>query len=231
MEQSQGPLARWILETQHLSRFVGGKRLVEDINIRVQRGEIFAICGPSGSGKSSLLRLINRLDEPTKGTVLLEGVDYREIPPRDLVTQVPFLFPGSVADNLRFGPRQQGKDLSEREIAALLNQVGLTDHAREDVNHLSGGEAQRVSLARALANSPRVILLDEPTSALDHSAKQDIEALVLAIVERNALTCLIVTHDLAQAERMAGRALLLKAGAMERIGSAKEIFHAESNIQ
>ena len=132
-----------------------------------------AVIGPSGSGKSSFLRLLNRLDEPTAGTVYLDGKDYRDIPPRQLrrwigmVTQTAFLFPGTVADNLQYGPRQQGKDLSEKEIDALLDQVGLTNQARSDVSHLSGGEAQRVSVARALANSPQVLLLDEPTSALD----------------------------------------------------------------
>jgi putative ABC transport system ATP-binding protein len=236
MELPQAAPARWILETQHLSRFVLGKRLVEDISIQIERGEVFAVCGPSGSGKSSFLRLINRLDEPTAGSVILEGVEYSDIPPRDLrrkigmVTQIPFLFPGTVADNVRFGPRQQGKDLSEQEIDLLLHQVGLTDHTRGDVNHLSGGEAQRVSLARALANAPRVLLLDEPTSALHDSAKQEIEELIRAVVKQNALTCLIVTHDSAQAKRMASRALLLKGGKMESIGPTKEILHAESII-
>jgi putative ABC transport system ATP-binding protein len=229
--------ARWILETQHLSREISGKRVVDDISIQVERAEIFAIVGPSGSGKSSFLRLINRLDEPTEGTVLFEGDDYRRIPPRGLrrkigmVTQTAYLFPGTVADNLRFGPRQQGRDLSENEIATLLDQVGLHNLAFDDVSHLSGGEAQRVSLARALANSPLVLLLDEPTSALDSSSKEEIEALILAIVRQNALTCLIVTHDLAQAERMSDRALVLKRGRLERVGPAKEVLNAGTDFR
>jgi putative ABC transport system ATP-binding protein len=237
MVPSEERPARWILETQHLSREISSKRVVDDINIQVERAEIFAIVGPSGSGKSSLLRLINRLDEPTEGTVLLEGEDYRLIPPRDLrrkigmVTQTPYLFPGTVADNLRFGPRQQGKDLSEQEIALLLNRVGLPDFAFDDVSHLSGGEAQRVSLARSLANSPLVLLLDEPTSSLDSSLKKEIEELILAIVRQSALTCLIVTHDMAQAERMSDRALLLKDGRLERLGPVKEVLNAGTGIR
>jgi putative ABC transport system ATP-binding protein len=228
---------RWILETQHLSREISGKRVVDDISIQVERAEIFAIVGPSGSGKSSFLRLINRLDEPTEGTVLFEGEDYHRIPPRDLrrkigmVTQTAYLFPGTVADNLRFGPRQQGKDLSENEIANLLDQVGLPDIAPDDVSHLSGGEAQRVSLARALANSPLVLLLDEPTSALDSSSKMEIEELILAIVRQNALTCLIVTHDTAQAERMSDKALLLRHGRLERVGPVKEVLNAGTDFR
>jgi len=232
-----GRPAPWILETKHLSRMVSGKRLVDDISIQVERGDVVAVVGPSASGKSSFLRLVNRLDEPTAGTVYLEGEDYRDIPPRELrrqvsmMTQTAFLFPGTVADNLRFGPRQRGKDLSEESIAALLNQVGLADQARSDVSHLSGGEAQRVSLARALANSPLVLLLDEPTSALDDSSKQEVESLILRVVKQNALTCLMVTHDLAQASRVAGRILILKAGKITRMGSTKEILHAETNLQ
>jgi putative ABC transport system ATP-binding protein len=224
-----------ILETKNLSRMVSGKRLVDDISIQVERGDVLAVIGPSGSGKSSFLRLLNRLDEPTAGTVYLDGKDYRDIPPRQLrrrigmVTQTAFLFPGTVADNLRYGPRQQGKDLSEKEIDALLDQVGLTNQARSDVSHLSGGEAQRVSLARALANSPLVLLLDEPTSALDETAKQEVESLVLRVVRQNALTCLMVTHDLAQAARLTGRALLLLRGKLARIGPTKEVLHAETN--
>ncbi len=224
----------WILETIQLSRVVSGKPLVDDISIRVERGEVLAVVGPSGSGKSTFLRLLNRLDEPTGGVVIFEGEDYRNMAPRDLrrmvgmVTQTAFLFPGTVADNIRFGPRRRGEDLSEFEIDSLLEQVGLAGYAKSDVNHLSGGEAQRVSLARALANTPRVLLLDEPTSALDIATRQDVETLILSIVRRKALTCLVVTHDLAQAGRVADRALLLKAGRLERIGPIGEILNAEA---
>jgi UDP-glucose/iron transport system ATP-binding protein len=129
------------------------------------------------AGKSSFLRLLNRLDEPTGGTVLLDGVDYHQIPPRELrrtvglVTQRPFLFAGTVHQNVGFGPRQRGDTISDARTEELLARVGLSGYANRDVANLSGGEAQRVSLARALANSPRVQLLDEPTSALDDDAK------------------------------------------------------------
>jgi putative ABC transport system ATP-binding protein len=234
MEQDKGNRGSWILETKHLSRVVSGKPLIEDISIQVERGDVVAVVGPSGSGKSSFLRLINRLDEPTAGTVHLEGMDYREIPPRQLrrrigmMTQTAFLFPGTVSDNLRFGPRQQEKDLSEETISRLLDQVGLAGQAGSDVSHLSGGEAQRVSLARALANTPLVLLLDEPTSALDEGSKQEVESLILQVVKQNALTCLMVTHDLAQAVRVAERALLLKGGKLAKFGPTQEVFDAET---
>jgi len=235
-DEKQSDETKPMLETDHLSRIVSDKRLVDDITVRVQKGEILAVVGPSGSGKSSFLRLLNRLDEPTSGTVYLEGNDYRQISPRELrrrvglVTQTPYLFPGTIADNLRFGPRQQGKDLPEETITFLLDQIGLADRANSDVANLSGGEAQRVSLARAIANSPAVLLMDEPTSALDEEAKEEVEALILQIVQQNALTCLIVSHDLAQAARIASRVMMVKAGRLEKIGSVTEVIHVESNF-
>jgi putative ABC transport system ATP-binding protein len=221
-----------VLTIQHLSRAVNGKVLVDNITVEISRGDVLAVVGPSGSGKSSFLRLLNRLDEPTGGTVFLEGTDYREIPPRELrrqvgmVTQRAFLFPGTVADNLRFGPRQRGETLSDTMVAGLLTRVGLAGYETRDVANLSGGEAQRVSLARALANSPTVLLLDEPTSALDDESKRGIESLIQGIMRTGGLTCVMVTHDVAQARRMADRALVLESGRAVRIGPIAEVLHA-----
>jgi putative ABC transport system ATP-binding protein len=221
-----------ILRAEHLGRAVGDKILVDDASFEAQVGEVLALAGPSGAGKSSLLRLLNRLDEPTHGTVYLEGADYREIAPRELrrkvgmVTQRPFLFPGTVADNLRFGPAQRGESLPDAAVADLLIRVGLEGYAGRTVNNLSGGEMQRVSVARTLANSPRVLLLDEPTSALDDAAKRGIESLVQAIVRDQRLACVMVTHDLEQAARLADRALVLERGRVLRAGPVREVLHA-----
>ena len=211
---------------------MNGKILVEDATFEVHSGEVLAVVGPSGSGKSSLLRLLNRLDEPTSGTVFLDGVDYRQIEPRKLrrevgfVTQRPFLFPGSVAQNLKYGPAQHGETFSEEAVSELLVNVGLRDYASRNVANLSGGEAQRVSVARTLANSPRILLLDEPTSALDDASKIGIEALLRQIMSNMQLTCVLVTHDKAQAARLADRALLLEGGRVIRVGTTTEVLHA-----
>jgi len=220
------------LRAEKLGRSVPGKILVADATFEVGSGETLAIVGPSGSGKSSLLRLLNRLDEPTTGTVYIDGVDYRQIPPRELrrrvgmVLQRPYLFPGSVADNLQFGPRQRGHELSAQALEELLVGVGLAGFGSRDVANLSGGEAQRVSFARALANSPEALLLDEPTSALDEAAKKEVEVLIRKIGQERGLACVLVTHDVAQAARLAERVLVLETGQIVRSGTAKEVLHA-----
>ena len=224
-----------ILATEHLTREIGGVRIVDDVTIEVRAGELLVVVGPSGAGKSSFLRLLNRLDEPTGGTVLLQGTDYRQIPPRDLrrrvgmVTQTAYLFPGTIAGNLRFGPQQQGVELLPETIDSLLIQVGLAGRADEDVAHLSGGEAQRVSVARALATAPEVLLLDEPTSALDAEAKDGIEKLILTVQKQNGLTCVMVSHDLAQAARIADRIMVMKNGRLDKIGTATAVMNAGGN--
>jgi putative ABC transport system ATP-binding protein len=224
-----------ILATEHLTREIGGVRIVDDVTIEVRAGELLVVVGPSGAGKSSFLRLLNRLDEPTSGTVLLQGTDYRQIPPRDLrrrvgmVTQTAYLFPGTIAGNLRFGPQQQGIALPQETIDSLLIQVGLAGRADEDVAHLSGGEAQRVSVARALATTPEVLLLDEPTSALDAEAKDGIEKLILTVQKQNGLTCVMVSHDLTQAARIADRIMVMKNGRLDKIGTATAVMNAGGN--
>lgn len=220
------------LETRGLSRAVPGHVLVDDVSVSVRRGEVLAIVGPSGAGKSSFLRLLNRLDEPTGGTVLFKQRDYREIEPRVLrrrigmVLQTAYLFPGTVGSNLRFGPSQVGAVLSADQMSSLLRRVGLAGYEDRDVSTLSGGEAQRVSLARTLANDPELLLLDEPTSALDEDTTRSIEELILSVGRDSGMACVIVTHNRAQAARMAQRTMYMERGHLIAVGSTKEILDA-----
>jgi putative ABC transport system ATP-binding protein len=221
-----------ILRTDHLGRVSDGVAIVNDVSLEVLRGELLGIVGASGSGKSSLLRLLNRLDEPTSGTVYLEGIDYKTIAPRELrrrlgmVTQRPFLFPGTVGENLQFGPKQRGEVLSDDEIRTLLRNVGLENFAGRDVANLSGGEQQRVSLARALANQPEMLLLDEPTSALDEDAKLEVEQLIRQLATGTQRTFVLVTHDREQARRICDRVGTMEHGRLIHMGTPQEVLRA-----
>ena len=179
-----------------------------------------------------MLRLVNRLDEPTQGTVFFQGRDYREVPPLSLrrsigmIMQRAYLFPGTVAENIAFGPAQQKKVMPPDQIADLLAHVGLEGYAARDALTLSGGEAQRVAITRALANQPEVLLLDEPTSALDEASRDGVQNLLASLIRERNLTCVWVTHSVEQARTMADRVLALRAGRIEAIGTPSEVLHA-----
>lgn len=223
-----------VLQAAGLSRSLqtpaGELALVRGVGFALERGQVLAVTGPSGAGKSTLLRLLNRLDEPTGGSLLLDGEDYRAIPPRQLrrrigmVMQRPYLFAGTVAANVGYGPAQHGISLSTAQIDALLQQVGMAGYGDRDSATLSGGEAQRISIARALANDPEVLLLDEPTSALDPDAKEAIEQLLSGLVRERHATCVWVTHDLEQARRTADLVLRIEAGEGVALGTPGEIL-------
>jgi putative ABC transport system ATP-binding protein len=206
------------------------KTLLEDVSFHLQPAEVMAVIGPSGAGKSTFLRLLNRLDEPTEGIVLLDGQDTRTMNPRllrqriGMVMQRPYLFPGTVAENICFGPAQHCREISGEEVDSLLEQVGLKGYETRNALTLSGGEAQRVSITRALANQPEILLLDEPTSALDEAAKADVELLLEALIRNRQLTCIWVTHDTAQARRMADTILSLEAGRVRAFGPREEVL-------
>jgi putative ABC transport system ATP-binding protein len=221
-----------ILEIEHLTLHVDDQTIVDDVTVDVPREQIIAIVGPSGAGKSSFLRLLNRLTEPSEGRVRLNGQDTREISPPALrrrvgmMMQTPYLFPGTVAENVRFGPEQRGETLDDETVNRLLARVGLDDYAGREVHNLSVGEAQRVSLARILANAPEVLLLDEPTSALDEDSEARAETLIREILRDRGLTGLIVTHDMAQARRIADLVMVFEDGALQDYGPPEEVLDA-----
>lgn len=204
------------------------RRIVDDVSFSVAAGGVFTVLGPSGSGKSTLLRCLDRLVEPSAGRVLLDGRDATELPVQELrrrvgmVFQTAALFDGSVLDNVLYGPRLRGDraecaaadaDAAHAQAEGLLRRVGLpAAFCDKPVTELSGGEAQRVSLARALANEPEVLLLDEPTAALDPTASQVIENLLVQLAADTDLTFVFVTHNLAQARRIGDHGLLLVDG-------------------
>ncbi|WP_255170387.1 ABC transporter ATP-binding protein [Natrononativus amylolyticus] len=218
------------LETRTLGRVVDGDRILEDVSVSIPESTVLVVVGPSGAGKSSFLRLLNRLDEPTEGTVLLDGEDYRDLPPRDLrkrvglVPQDPALVPGTVFENVARGPLLRDEAIDETHLAELLERLGLTGYEGRDVEELSGGEKQRVAIARTLLNDPDVLLLDEPTSHLDSTAEARVEALLVELIRELDLTVVMVTHDEDQARRMGDRVLVLRDGRVDRVGPVDEVL-------
>lgn len=203
--------------------------ILQSVSFQIQPGEILAITGPSGAGKSTLLRLLNRLEEPTSGDIRLDNEETRTLPPAELrrrvgfVMQRAYLFPGTVASNIAFGPAQHGIQLETATIDSMLEEVGLPGYACRGSATLSGGEAQRVSLLRTLANQPELLLLDEPTSALDAANRQSVEDLILRLIRERGLTCIWVTHSPEQA-RLADRVLQLEAGRVAAIGHPQQVL-------
>jgi putative ABC transport system ATP-binding protein len=219
------------LEARDLARKVqvdGAERtLIDDFSFVFDTGLVYSILGPSGAGKTSLLRLFNRLDEPTSGEVLFDGEDYRTIAPCTLrkrvgyLFQVPFLFPGTVADNLQYG----NEALQDHDIARLLELASISLSVKtQSVENLSVGEKQRVALARLLATDPKVVLLDEPTAALDPTYTEKIEATVRQIASEENLTVIMVSHSPEQALRMGGQAMLLVTGKLIEHGPVEQVI-------
>ncbi len=218
------------LELRGLSRSVstgkGTRAIVDDFTYSFQRGKIHCILGPSGAGKTSLLRLVNRLDEPGGGKVLFDGVDVETIPPCELrrrvgcLFQTPYLFEGTARDNIRYADA----GLTDEELVSLANLAQITGELIDaDGDNLSVGEKQRVALARLLATEPSVALLDEPTSALDPGHSEAIESLIRRMADEKGLTVIMVSHNPEQAIRMGGEALLMVDGKLVESGPCEEV--------
>ena len=204
------------IEVRGLRYVVGGVEILKGVDAGMPDGEITAVVGPSVAGKSTLLRAINRLIEPSSGEIYLSGEPTSTLDPSELrrrvgmVFQVPALFGDSVEEAVLYGARLSGRDADPRR---LLGMVGLdASLAGRDPQSLSVGQQQRATMARALALAPEALLLDEPTSALDEAARTRIEDLVRDLNARLGLTMVFVSHDLAQVERVADRVLVLADG-------------------
>jgi putative ABC transport system ATP-binding protein len=210
-------MAEPLFELDDVTLSRGGKQVLRGVTARLPKSSC-AVVGPSGCGKSTLLRLLNRLADPDRGSVSYRGRGLdtygvlglrREV---SLVPQLPALLEGTVADNIAFAA-----GLADRkpDTDRLLNLAGLdSSFADRDAWRLSVGEQQRVMLARALALEPSVLLLDEPTSALDEAARDSVEATLLDLRARLGLSLVLVTHDLAQANRLADWVLRLDQGSV-----------------
>jgi putative ABC transport system ATP-binding protein len=204
-----------LFECDHVSFRRGGTLVLDGLTFAVDEGAT-CVAGPSGSGKSTLLRLLNRLADPGRGRVRYRGRDVRDYDVLGLrrevglVPQLPALLDGTVAMNVGFGARLAGRPA---DVRGALDLAGLDESfADRPARRLSVGEQQRVMLARALALEPKVLLLDEPTAALDERSKSAVERTLLDLRTELSLSFVFVTHELAQAGRLADRTVWLEGG-------------------
>jgi tungstate transport system ATP-binding protein len=224
-----------MIRIEAVSKKFGDAEILKKIDLTIQKGEIFTLIGPSGSGKTTLIRLINLLDIPTSGKIVFDGTDTSaqekaQILVRrrmGMVFQKPAVLNTTVAENVAFGLKFRGVEKSqiEKRVRDALDLVGLNDFSSRRAITLSGGEMQRVSLARAMVTEPDVLLLDEPTANLDPVSSEIIEDLILHINRQLHTTVILSTHDMLQGQRLADRIGVIMDGRIVQVGTTNDIFY------
>ena len=210
-----------ILEIKNISKKFGSNLVLDDVSFKVKAGEVIALIGPSGGGKSTILRSINFLEEIDSGGILFKGAVLtkanitKNLPKIGMVFQHFNLFPHmNVLDNLTFAPMQVlglSKEEAEKTAMKLLSKVGLEDKAHQAPDSLSGGQKQRVAIARSLCMNPEILLLDEPTSALDPEMVQDVLEVIKSFVH-TGITIIMATHEMNFAKNFADKIIFLSEG-------------------
>ena len=222
-----GPIVRIEGLTKRFGRIVA----VDRVDLEIARGELFALLGGSGCGKTTLLRMLAGFETPDEGRLFLDGQDMTDVPPYrrpvNMMFQSYALFPHmDVAANVGYGLRRDGvkaPEIAER-VAEILKLVHLQDHAKRKPSQLSGGQRQRVALARALVKRPKLLLLDEPLAALDRKLRESTRFEMVRLQEQLGLTFVMVTHDQEEAMSMATRLAVMNAGRIAQIGTPHEVY-------
>jgi len=220
------------LELTNVQKRFGATTAVESFNLAAEQGEFVSFLGPSGCGKTTTLRMIAGFEQPTAGTIMINGQDVTYMPPNrrnvGMVFQSYALFPNmSVADNIGFGlrVRKRPKDQIRKRVGELLELINLPDKGGRYPYQLSGGQQQRVALARALAFEPQVLLLDEPLSALDAKIRVALRHEIRSIQRQLGITTVYVTHDQEEALSLSDRVVVMSEGRMEQVGTPFEIYN------
>ena len=224
------------LQIRDVVKDFGGHRAVNNVSLDIQKGEIFALLGSSGCGKTTLLRMLGGFETPTSGSILLDGKDLAGLPPYERPLNMMFqsyaLFPHlSVWENIAFGlkrDRLPASQVAER-VDAMLKLVQLGKFAQRKPHQLSGGQQQRVALARSLAKKPQLLLLDEPLGALDKKLREETQIELVNIIENVGVTCVMVTHDQEEAMTMSTRIGVMNAGQILQIGTPSEMYETPAN--
>lgn len=226
-----------ILEIKNLTKYLQNQKIIDNINLKIYKGEIFILLGSSGCGKSTLLRLLAGLEKPTSGKIFLNQKDISNVPPYyrpiNMMFQSFALFPHmSVEQNISFGLKQDKlskKEISDR-VKEMLLLVDLYQYAKRKPHQLSGGQKQRVALARSIAKRPQLLLLDEPMGSLDEKLKNKMQFDLITILKKINITSIIVTHDQKEAMKMAERIAIMHRGKFEQIGNPKKIYENPKNL-
>ncbi len=220
-----------LLELKGLNKSYGQARVLNDIDLTVKRGEILALIGPTGSGKTTLLRLIDLIEPPTSGNIIFDGILVTALPEKEklkarrrmaMVFQKPVMFKANVRDNVSYGIKIRGKN-EEKKVRRALEAVGLLGYESRDANTLSGGEMQRIALARSLVLEPELLLLDEPTANLDPKSAASIDRIIRNLSGQKT-TVIIATHNMRQCKRLAHQVAVLKEGTLAGVGSPEDVF-------
>ena len=224
------------LSIESLSVDYGTTRVLNEVSIDVGRGELVALLGSSGCGKTTLLRSIAGFVQPSSGSIRVEGRDITGLPPERRGTAMMFqsyaLWPHmSVADNIGYGLRMRGtrRDAIARRVEEMLALLQLQGFGPRAVTQLSGGQRQRVALGRALAVDPHLLLLDEPMSNLDYKVRIELRHELRALQKRIGITAVYVTHDREEALTLADRIAVMQGGRVEQFGTPEEVFHRPSS--
>jgi spermidine/putrescine transport system ATP-binding protein len=227
----EGQAALPSVRLQGVTKRFGDLAAVREMDLDIPRGEFFTMLGPSGCGKTTTLRMVAGFEEPSEGTVLLDGDDVTGLPPFRRPTNTVFqsyaLFPHlSVERNVAFGLERKrvSKEETRRRVAEELERVGLAAEAKRMPRQLSGGQQQRVALARALVNRPAVLLLDEPLGALDLKLRKQLQVELKRIQREVGITFVYVTHDQEEALTMSDRIAVMNRGVIEQMGEPEEIY-------
>lgn len=225
-----------MIQLKDINYEIDGQTILKHISVDIYKGKITTIIGPSGAGKSTLLSFFNALKSPTSGQLIIDGknlesYDFIELRRKvQLVSQVATMINGTVKDNLALPLTLQNKTMTDDEATQFLKHVDLPEtFLNKNTKELSGGEKQKVSLARSLVNKPKVMLLDEVTSALDKNSKQAIEDLLKKINKEHEVTMLNITHDINLAFDMSDYIWVMIDGQIAEIGTVDEIQDAKND--
>jgi len=228
--------AQSFIQIQALSKEFNGFKAIDQVNLDINKGELFAILGGSGCGKSTLLRMLAGLETPSSGRIILDGEDITDWPayerPINMMFQSYALFPHmTVEKNVAYGLQKEKIPQSEidQRVKKMLDLVQLGDFGKRKPDRLSGGEKQRVALARALIKNPKLLLLDEPLAALDKKLREQTQFELINLQEELGVTFIVVTHDQEEAMTLASRIAVMKAGKFVQIGSPTEIYEYPKN--